>query len=75
MRFRPELTLREAQRGTRLLWWDQVAGTPARGLERFCEKAYERKGETERLHRSPERRKALKGESQERWELKEASQG
>jgi len=29
----------------------------------------------ERLIRSPKRRKALKGEAQERWELKEASEG
>jgi hypothetical protein len=32
-------------------------------------------GEFVRTFRSPKRRKALKGQAQERWELKEASKG
>jgi hypothetical protein len=42
---------------------------------RFDGKAPERRGKLERVFRSPGRSKALKGEAQECWELKEASQG
>lgn len=43
--------------------------------ERFWRKVQERRDEGAILHRSPLRRKALKGEAQECWELKEASKG
>jgi hypothetical protein len=43
-------------------------------LRRFGGKARERRKAFERRFRSPERRKALKGEAPERWELKEASE-
>jgi hypothetical protein len=41
--------------------------------ERFCRKVQGRKQDFERGFGSRKRRKALKGESQECWELKEAS--
>jgi hypothetical protein len=40
----------------------------------FDGKARERRDSLETGIRSPGRRKALKGEAQERWELKEASE-
>jgi hypothetical protein len=43
--------------------------------ERFCRKVQGRKQDFERGFGSRKRRKALKGESQECWELKEASKG
>jgi hypothetical protein len=43
-------------------------------VERFSRRAPERKREFERVPRSSERKKALKGEAQERRELKETSQ-
>jgi hypothetical protein len=61
-------------RGTRLRWGDQAAGAPAQGREvvRGSAGAEEAK---ETSFRSLTRRKALEGESQERWGLKEALKG
>jgi hypothetical protein len=44
-------------------------------VERFSKKAQERRDGFERIDRSPVGRKALKGETQERRELKEAFTG
>jgi hypothetical protein len=59
----------------RLSLWDETAGAPAQGLDGFCGKAQERMKQLESAVRSQRRRKALKGETQERWGLKQAPKG
>lgn len=68
-----ELTPRGAYRRVQLFRWDQTAGAPVRSPTGFCRKAQERKREVERVHGPRERNKALKGEAQERWRLKETA--
>jgi hypothetical protein len=60
----------EAKRGTAYEVRSNRWSTGAR-LKVFCQKVQERKEEFERTPRSPDRRKALKSEAQECWELKE----
>jgi hypothetical protein len=71
---RLEFIPRGAVEGIRLFRWEKVAGAPVRGRIRFCRKAQERKNEFERIHGPRKRRKALKSESQERWELRDTPQ-
>lgn len=63
------------EQGERLSGWDQAAVASARGPSRVLrENARAERGRVT-FFRSPGRRKALKGEAHERWELKEAPQG
>jgi len=62
------------QKGVRLFRGDQAAEAPMRGREVSQGSAGAERGR-ETFLRSLERRKALKGEAQERRELKEASTG
>jgi hypothetical protein len=58
----------------RLFSRDQTAGAPLRGRNRLRRKVQGRRGGSERIYRPGERSKALKGEAQERWGLKEVPQ-
>jgi hypothetical protein len=66
--------IRGAIGGIWLLWWEQAVGAPVQSWKQVCRKAQERREKFERVFRPLERRKALKGESQECWELRETSQ-
>jgi len=61
--------------GERLSGWDQAAEASARGLLRVSRESAGAERGRVTFFRSSGRSKALKGEAQERWELKEASQG
>jgi hypothetical protein len=58
----------------RLATWDKAVEAPAAGSKEFVGKAPERKKNWKQFIRSCCRRKASKGEAQERWELKKTSE-
>jgi hypothetical protein len=67
------LTLQGAE--IRLFSWEEVAGAPGRGSSEVLQEAQERNEKRKRFIGSRERRKALQGEAQERWILKEGFKG
>jgi hypothetical protein len=71
----PRINRSGSKRGTRLTGREKAAGAPVSSSERFDRKAPERRERRETFFRSFCRRKALKGEAQECWRLKEASKG
>jgi len=71
---RPDLIHPGARRGTAFMGGETRWSAGPRPL-RFWEKAPERREERETSFRSPWRRKASRGEAQERGELKEAFVG
>jgi len=71
-RFRSELNLRIAKRDTAYRMGSSRWNAGVRPM-RFDREASERRGRAETFFRPSGRRKASKGEAQERWELKEAS--
>jgi hypothetical protein len=64
-----------SKKGTRLETWEEAVEATGQGRGGFVRKAQERRERFERIFRSRIRRKALKGEAQECWRLKEASEG
>lgn len=71
---RPDLIDPGAERGTAFMAGGSRWSAGSRPM-RFRRKAPERRGGMETFHRSLWKRKASRGEAQERWELKEASEG
>jgi hypothetical protein len=59
----------------RLFSWEEAAGAPGGGQIWVPRKAQERNGRWKHLFGSRRRRKALQGEAQERWILKEGCKG
>jgi len=73
-RSRPELNTWGAK-GARLFGWDEAAGAPGQGRKGFAGKRRSGEGNSRGFSDHPEGFKALKSEAQERWGLKETSEG